>query len=211
MKGRNLILVSALILAIGIVLLLANQAISPLGIVIVGGILFILAGIFNVISYDGARRKADSSSSGHGSVATAFNWFTSAGAVILGLCMLIFQNTFIGLVGVMFGVLIAFMAFYQIYILAIGTRPVVLPSWLYITPVLLAGLAIFLFMQKPIDTDTRTTLVTAIALILFGAMGIVEGSLLGNANRKRIQQSKKPIAPLDESVSEEPVKDENPK
>lgn len=66
MKGRNLILVSALILAIGIVLLLANQAISPLGIVIVGGILFILAGIFNVISYDGARRKADSSSSGHG-------------------------------------------------------------------------------------------------------------------------------------------------
>lgn len=188
MKGKNLIITSVLVLAIGVILLLLHESIHPRGIVVVGSILFMAAGIFNVMTFDGAKRK---NKDGHGAFSTAFNWFTSAAAIILGLCMLIFQDTFIGLIGVMLGILIAFMAFYQLYVLAIAIRPVVLPSWLYIAPLLLAALAIFLFLQDPRETNIRTALITGIALCVYGVIGIIEGSMLGNENRKRIAMDNK--------------------
>lgn len=206
MKGRTLIITSSLVLAVGIALLLTYQSVHAQDVVTVGAILFILAGIFNVVSFDGAKRK---SREGRGAVTTTFNWLTSAGAVILGLCMLIFRSTFVNLVPVMFGILIAFMAFYQLYVLAIGIRPVILPAWLYIAPLGLAALAVYLFMQHPIESDSSIMIITGIALTFFGAIGIVEGASLGNANRRiKAGEDKKAIetTPLDPNTHED-IKD----
>lgn len=200
MKGRTLIITSTLVLLVGVALLFAYQAVHAQDVVTVGAVLFILAGIFNVVSFDSAKRKAHESK---GAITTTFNWITSAAAVILGLCMLLFRSTFVSLVPVMFGILIAFMAFYQLYILAIGIRPVVLPAWLYITPMVLAALAVYLFMQRPVDSDSSIMLITGISLAFFGVMGIIEGSLLGNANHKiKVEEEKKAneTVPLDEST-----------
>lgn len=192
MKGRNLILTAAILLAAGIVLLFTYRSIRSTGVVITGGVLFILAGIFNIVAFDGARRKKDS---GHGAMSALFNWLTSVGAVILGICMLIFQSTFVTIVPVMFGILVAFTAFYQLYVLAVGVRPVVLSAWFYLAPLALAGCAVYLFMQKPVETDDRIMLGTAIALTFFGAVGIIEGILVGNARRASIRSAKESSAP----------------
>lgn len=210
MKGRNLILLSILIMAAGIVLLLINSSINSTRIVITGGILFICAGIFNILASGGSRDKNKSGGRrGRGPVSAIMSWFSSAAALILGICMVVFQGTFAELVPVMFGILIAFAAFYQLYVLTIGVRPYTLPAWLYVAPAALAGAAVYLFFMETKVDDKSIVLTTAIALILFGVFGIIEGSMLGNLRRKgeaqattdtAVDSAKKKLEKLDEST-----------
>lgn len=185
MKGRNLIFISLLILAIGVVLLLFHSNIDRASIVTVGGVLFILAGFFNILVFDRtARKKQKSGEREHaGMVSTSMSWISSGAAVILGVCMLVFKSTFLPLVPVMFGILIAFAAFYQLYILAVGVRPVVLPAWLYFAPLLVAIGAAYLFFQKGDAEDVHIIVATSVSLIIFGIAGIIEGVMLGSENR----------------------------
>lgn len=178
MKGKNLIITALLVLAAGIILIITRASVRSEGVVTAGGILFIVAGLLDLLVFESDRRK-----DGKRPLAAAFNWITSAGAVILGLCMLIFKSTFVELIPFMFGILIAFAALYQVYLLAYGSRPVMLPGWLYIAPLLLAGAAVYLFMLKPMIDDHIIMLTSGIALALFGAVALIEGAMLGHYHR----------------------------
>ncbi len=192
MKGKNLIIMGLPALAAGIALIITYKGISSTGVVITGGILFILAGIFNVVAAGYERRRAERAGSrGHGMISAAVNLLACAGAVILGVCMLIFKDTFVTLIPFIFGVLIAFSAFYQVYLLAYGTRPVMLPGWLYIVPLALAGTAVYLFLQKPEVDDTVIMLTTGIALSFFGLSTVAEGMALGRIRRRTIHDAGK--------------------
>ena len=131
--------------------------------------------------------------------------------MILGLCMLIFQPTFIALVSVMFGILIAFAAFYQLYVLSIAIRPVALSAWFYLVPAVLALCAVYLFIQEPAYTsDTTIMLTTGISLCIFGVAGIVEGILVGRERRKEKAAQKAGATtkaePLDTTASQPEAK-----
>lgn len=178
MKGKNLIITALLVLAAGIILIITRASIRSEGVVTTGGILFIVAGLLDLLIFESDRRK-----DGKRPLAAAFNWITSAGAVILGLCMLIFRPTFVELIPFMFGILVAFTALYQVYLLAYGARPVMLPGWLYIVPLLLAGGAVYLFTLKPMTDDHIIMLTSGIALTLFGAASLIEGAMLGHYHR----------------------------
>lgn len=191
MKGKNLIFIGLPVLAAGIVLIFTYQSIRSTGVVITGGILFILAGILNVLAAGHERRRAERTGTrGHGVISATVNWLACAGAVILGVCMLIFKDTFVALIPFIFGILIAFSAFYQLYLLAYGSRPAMLPGWLYIVPLLLAGAAVYLFLQRPEVDDSVIMLTTGIALTFLGLATVAEGIMLGTINRRSIQESK---------------------
>lgn len=191
MKGKNLIFIGLPVLAAGIALIFTHQGIRSTGVVITGGILFILAGILNLLAAGHERRRADRNGiRGHGVATATVNWLACAGAVILGVCMLIFKDTFVALIPFIFGILIAFTAFYQLYVLAYGTRPAMLPGWLYIVPPVLAGGAVYLFLQKPGADDMVIMLATGISLTFFGMAAFAEGIMLGAINRRSMQESK---------------------
>lgn len=193
MKGRNLLFTAFLVLAAGIALIIFHSTVSATGIVITGGALFILAGVFNLAVFPG---RASSSDKSRGMFASAFSWTASAAAVILGLCMLIFQSTFAELIPFMFGVLIAFGALFQFYLLGYGSRPARLPGWLFIIPTLLAGVAIYLFVQRDqAVADRLVLLITGICLMVFGVITIVEASLIGSYNRRQLRPSATPASP----------------
>lgn len=180
MKGRNLAFTSALVLAVGIVLILTRYTVKSDGIVLFGGSLFILAAFLNVIVMDGAKTRSEGKrESARGMMSNTFTWISSAAAMILGICMLVFKETFIALVPVIFGILVAFTAFYQLYVLAIGIRPYVLPALLYLVPVALAGAAVYMFTLTPVESDHIIMLTTGIALAVFGAAGVTEGVWVG--------------------------------
>lgn len=205
MKGRNLLFTAFLVLAAGIALIILHTTVSAVGIVITGGALFILAGVFNLAVFPG-RSSADG---GRGMFASAFSWTASAAAVILGLCMLIFQSTFAGLIPFMFGVLIAFGALFQFYLLGYGSRPARLPGWLFIVPTLLAGVAIYLFVQGgQAVADRIVLLITGICLVVFGVVTIVEASMIGNYNRRRLKAASAPApaTPAAPAASPAPAK-----
>lgn len=178
MKGRNLIFTALLVLTAGIILILLRNSIHSEGVVTAGGILFIVAGLLDLLVFESGRRRQE-----RRPLTTAFNWITSAAAVILGLSMLIFRSTFAGLIPFMFGILIAFTALYQVYLLAYASRPVMLPGWLYIAPLLLAAASVYLFMQKALVDDVLIMVISGAALTLFGVAMLVEGAMLGHYHR----------------------------
>lgn len=182
MKGRNLFVIGLLVLAAGIALVITHTSVRSVGVVVTGGILFIMAGLLNMAVFLGERRNPDRRP---GAVASLFSWISSVAAVILGLCMLLFQSTFSSLVPFMFGVFVGFASLYQFFLLIYGSRPAKLPGWLYIVPTALAGCAVYLFMQHPGDaSDPVIMLSTGIALGVFGLTAVVEGVLIGRHNRR---------------------------
>lgn len=180
MKGRNLFIIGLLVLAAGIALIVAHQSIHSVGVIVTGGVLFIFAGILNMAVFLGERRNPERRP---GAVTTLFSWISSVAAVILGLCMLIFQSTFSSLVPFMFGVFVGFSALYQFFLLGYGSRPARLPGWLYIVPTALAACAVYLFMQHAGEgTDPVVMLATGIALAVFGVTAVAEGLMIGRQN-----------------------------
>lgn len=196
MKGRNLFFLSLLVLAAGLALLIWRGSIASDGVVTVGGVLFILAGVFNVLAFDYSRNheRKETGKSSRGPVSAAMSWVSSVAAVILGICMLVFKSTFTPLVPVMFGILVAFAAFYQLYVLAVGVRPAVLPAWFYFAPLLLGVGAAYLFLQNGKVDDDVIVLVTALSIMLFGAAGVLEGFFLGHQNRLMKKEGASTIA-----------------
>ena len=181
MKGRNLILMALVTLAIGILMIIFRNTLASNNVVIGCGILFILAGVANVTVFLGSRDK-----NGHarmGAVGTAIGWLASAAAVVLGVVMVLFRTIFETMVGYMFAVLLLFGALFQFCLLLFGSRPVRLSSWFFLVPMALCGAAVYIFMQQPGRSDYAIMLTTGISLAFFGLMTLVEATLISSGNR----------------------------
>lgn len=181
MKGRNLILMALVTLAIGILMIIFRNALASNSVVIGCGILFILAGVANVTVFLGSRDK-----DGHarmGAVGTAIGWLASAAAVVLGVVMVLFRTVFETMVGYMFAVLLLFGALFQFCLLLFGSKPVRLSSWFFLVPMALCGAAVYIFMQQPGRSDYAIMLATGISLAFFGLMTLVESAAISSGNR----------------------------
>lgn len=189
MKGKAAFLAGILILAAGIILMTAHTGIKSEGIVMTGGVLFIVAGIINTVMF--RDRENCSGSSKKSGAATAFGMISSVAAIVLGACMLIFREIFAGLIPLVFGVLISSGALFQLYMLIWGFRPARLPAWLYSIPTLLAAGAIYVFLQDARSDDPGIMLVTGIALTIFGLGCFIESFFIKKAfgYRQRTMQS----------------------
>lgn len=209
MKGRNLILTAILAILAGLAMIIFNRSLSSNGLVTAGGIIFIAAGVINMMLFLGGRDKEGKAR--QGVFANAFGWATSGAAIILGLAMLIFRDRFVELVSFMFGVIVAVAALYQIFVLCFGARPVVLPNWLFIAPIILACGAVYLFIPTWSSSDPRILTVTGAGLVLFGIATAIEGSMIGSANHRKLKsgaqtapaEPAKEVAPEKESSETE--------
>lgn len=188
MKGKDIMMTSLIVLLVGVVLIITCDAIKSAGVVIVGGILFILAGVINVFLFEGERKRASNPPTG---MTVAFSRASSGAAVILGLSMLFFTVTFTVIVPFLFGLVVLAAALYQFYILAYRSREASLTPWLYVAPVLMVGAAIYVFLQ-PADQaegDKMIMLISGIALALYGVVGIVEAAVIGRYNRSLMSEN----------------------
>ena len=184
MKGKNLYITAAITLIAGIILIITCSTLASVKIVIWGGILFIVAAVANRVFFIGGRDREGRPRTGP--IGTAVGWIASGAAVVLGLSMLLFQQTFIPLVSFMFAVLVLFAAIFQLCLLIFGSKPARLSPWLFLVPVLLFGAAVFIYLQRPGQTaiDHRIILVTGIAFAVFGVFAFIEGMLIALHNRK---------------------------
>lgn len=147
-----------------------------MNVVIAGGILFVAVGVCNLIIFGQSSRETRG-------VARLFNQISNTAAIVLGICMLVFQHTFTPLVPFIFGLLVAVCSLWQFFLLAIGARPYQMPAWHYIFPVVIAGIAVYIFTQETSD-ESAIVLATGIALALLGTACVIEGSALGMQRRK---------------------------
>ena len=189
MKGRNLILTGLIAALIGIVLIIFRTSLANGGVVIAAGIIFVLAGVLNMSVFLASRDKHGNARMG--AFGTAFGWIASAAAVVLGLAMLIFSKAFVAIAGFMFAVLILCTALFQLFLLIFGSHPSKLSSYFYLVPTALVGAALYIFLRKP-DTGGEhiIMLVTGISFIVFGAVTMIEGSIIGRNNHRTLKASR---------------------
>lgn len=176
MKIHNILLTAITALASGAALIIAKDTISANGVVVVAAIIFIIAGIINAFIFSTDHKKNN--------MADTFSIFTSIGAAILGICMIIFKPTFISLVPYIFGIIILVAALCQIYITSRGAKPASMPAWLYIPAIILIGISIYVILQSPIKHDQNIMLATGIALCLYGLAALADAALIKPTRKK---------------------------
>ncbi len=211
MKGKTLSAVGLVALAAGAALILFNTAINSGNIVIGAGIAFALVGVVNLILIAGTRRS--------GSMARALTQIANGGAIILGVCMMVFKSVFMSIVPFIFGIMAAVCALWQFFMLAMGTEPYRLPGWLYVFPLAITGLAVWIFIERSsvFADESMLILLTGCALALTGVGSIVEGLILGHHRRAAEQTARpdteapKPAIAAEETPKSEPASDSEPK
>lgn len=177
MKATTSFLTGLLVLAAGIVLIICNKLITQSGIITVAGILFVLTGIINLILY--VNQKDENGKPKVNGITKVFGWLVSLAAMILGLCMLIFNPTFARMVPFIFGILILFGGVVLIYALVTaGKRYGTVSGWLYIFPAALVILALVVFFQNTTGSDSRILILTGSALLTFGVGCFVTGMVM---------------------------------
>lgn len=214
MKGKTLSAIGLVMLAVGVALMIFYTVVNSSNIVTGAGIAFAAVGVINLILIASSHKA--------GSVARVFTQLANGGAIILGICMIAFKTVFMPLIPFIFGVVAAVCAVWQFFMLAMGTQPYRMPGWLYVFPLVITGLAVWIFIAR---TDVATdesllTLLTGCALALTGLGSIIEGSILGHQRRKAEQETKQLAsqqsaahaeAPKAETPKEEAPKEEIPK
>jgi len=179
MKGRTISTIG-IIAAVAGATLIFFRALGSDRVVMAGGILFVAVGLINMIFFSIGERRAKGT-------ARILSIIANAGAIILGVSMLVFTATFTPLIPFVFGFLVGLCSLWQFYLLAAGIRPDQLPGWLYAFPMILAGATVYIILQHGDMAEITIMLVTGIALVLFGIGCVTEGSLLGAQRRKALR------------------------
>lgn len=192
MRGRTLIFVGIVSAIVAALMLLFRQDISAKRIVELGGVLFIGAGVFDLLFFN----------NGSG-MSRLFTSITNSIAIIMGVCMLVFRGTFEPMVPFIFGIIVALCALWQFYVLAVGIRPFTLPAWYYFLPLALTGCAVFIFVRKDIISDIDILTTTGIGIAIFALAAIVEGVHTGVLHRKASPETTDNSADLDEPIGEQ--------
>lgn len=191
MKGKTLSGFGLIAILAGVAMIFFHSQISKAGIIIAGGVLFVAAGLINLIAYGHSQK-------GNG-LGRLLGQLANAAAIVFGICLLVFSSSFEPLIAFIFGIFIAVCALFQFFMLAIGARPHQLPGWLYVFPLLLTGAAVYIFIQRDM-TESLLLIITGASVATAGLGWIFEGTSLGMARRAFAAEaeSKKELEPADD-------------
>lgn len=195
MRGRTMVLVGIVAAIVAIVMYIFRAEATIGRIVVVGGVLFVGAGAFNLLFFNNG--------SGFNRALTSL---TNAAAIVLGVCMLVFRGTFEPMIPFIFGLIVALCALWQFYALAIGIRPFTLPAWYYFFPLAVAAMSVYIFVRRDSIDSMTIFVVTAVAIGIFGAGTIIEGLHTGVLHRRAEPETEDESADLDEPIGKDALK-----
>lgn len=177
------LLTGILILAVGVILIICNKMITGQGVVVLAGILFMLTGIVNIVLYV-TRRNAEGKHV-NSVLSMIFGWLVSIAAIILGICMLCYEETFRSLIPFIFGLLIFFGAVTIAVSFIVGLRKAMkIPDWIWLSPVVMVILGVITLLQDSTLNEPLVMILTGSSLIVFGLTAVIVCGLVADARRK---------------------------
>lgn len=196
MNAKTLTLIGLLALVTGVAAIITYQSINSEGVTIVAGIFFVVVGIINLIVF-GTRKDEKP---GRRVMAQLAN----AGAIIFGICLLVFRVQLSPLVQWVFGISTALCAIWLTLIILFGLKPARVPMWTLFFPLALAGCAVYTLLQSAPVRDDRIVLATGIALCIF-SLGSLALAIVLSVAKKTLEQKteEKPAAAPEAPVQEE--------
>lgn len=193
MNKTKPILWSTLTLAAGILLIICNKLISASGIVTLAGLLFIVIGAVNLILY--VTRKDELGRRKTTGVALVFGWMVSLAAIILGICMLFFNDTFQQMIPFIFGLIIFLGALTQICLMLFVVRKAAgVAGWLWLFPLGMLILAAVTATQTAGQTDPLIMILTGVAIIVFAVSFITMAILVQHGHKHKAAETPAPVA-----------------
>lgn len=214
MSVRKTFILALVAIITGLALIITNHIVTSRGIVIAAAILFAGCGIIALLASRSmapvkpdtqAADTADKRAGRRSAIARIAVIIAGSGACLLGLAMFIFTSTFASGVAAFFALLALLCAIAIYLVLAIGTRPHILPGWLYILPTVIVGAAIYLFTLQPMADDRAIMVVTGSAVMLFGITAALIALLLRSARRAYAAMPAKTTAAADTPASQAPA------
>lgn len=196
MNSKTLSIVGLLSLAAGIMAIICYDSIKSEGVTIVAGIFFVAVGLVNLLAF-GTRKDEKA---GRRVMAQIGN----AGAIIFGICLLVFKVQLSPLVQWVFGISTALCAVWMALIIFFGLRPMRVPLWTLVFPVALAGCSVYTLLQKAPVRDDRIVLATGIALCVFG-LGALTMAVIRSASRKALADKAQADEKAEENKEIEPA------
>lgn len=181
MNAKTLSLMGLLALVAGVTAIIAYKSINSEGVTIVAGIFFVAVGIINLLIF-GTRRDEKA---GRRVMAQLAN----AGAIIFGICLLVFRIQLSPLVQWVFGISTALCALWLTLIIIFGLKPARVPLWSLLFPLAMAGCAVYVLLQSAPVRDERIVLVTGIALCIF-SLGSFALAIVLSVAKKTLEQKK---------------------
>ena len=173
MKGHSFFFMSLLSAIAGVILILTYSTVSSTGLVVLGGVLFIVAGLLNLVLSAAVRRGRGVAD--RKLMPVLLGYLTSGAAVLLGLSMLVFKTTFSAVVPYLFCMLMVVAALMQLYILLSRQGRILFSSWFLLVPVALAALGIYIAYLPAGESDSAIMLMSGIGLAVDGLALAAEG------------------------------------
>lgn len=172
MKANNWI-TALIVMLVGILLIVWHQRIDILNwIVIAVGITLIVPGLYSFISAivrKGEKYKEKTDYSAASSTIVA-----SLGAIALGVWMSLSPGFFVGLLAYIFGAILILYGVFHIIVVAVWSRPVILPWWYYIIPVLMIIAGVIILCTSVRTMNSVVVLITGISLVASSVNTILE-------------------------------------
>lgn len=165
MRTTTTLIIGQLTLLAGILLIVYSSHITSDVIVSIGGVTFIIAGLLNMlVAYKAKDASGQRRVRGLSMGLTAG---VSLIAVVFGICVLVYRDTFLPLVSVVAGTGVGLCAVVQFYILAVTRHPSRLPLWLYLFPVANAVLAGIVYTLSTPAQDRLMMIYAGVALCVY--------------------------------------------
>lgn len=173
-NGRADLFTSLIVGIAGIAMIVMHNRLNIMEwIVIMIGVMFIIPGVFSVLS--GALSKERKS---------ATSVLAGLGAIALGVLMCAMPQTFAGIMVSIFGILLIIIGAYHLCFVAWLSRPFVLPFYYYIIPVLLIVTGIIIMFTSVRTVNNLVLLITGISFVCAAVSSLMEWVATHPSSRK---------------------------
>lgn len=182
MKSNNW-LTALIVMLVGILLIVWHQRVDVLNwIVIAVGIMLIVPGLYSCIS--ALVRKSERNRGNTDYSAASSTIVASLGAIALGVWMVVFPAFFVGLLAYIFGAILILYGIFHIIVVAVWSRPFILPWWFYLIPVLMIIAGVVILCTDVRTINSAVVLITGIALVASSVNSVLEISATNPARTK---------------------------
>ncbi|MBO8429354.1 MAG: DUF308 domain-containing protein [Bacteroidetes bacterium] len=158
---------------LGILLLFWPDQMLNFIVKILAAVLIVISIVSLVLMYKGDRKVV-------GEAPSPLSYFAFAAMIVclvFGVLVFAFPDFFTGIIVFLFGLLLILLGVAQITNMAVSSRYMKLPVWLYIFPVVIAACGIICFF-KPFEARSAITVFFGAVVTLYGAVEIASSWML---------------------------------
>lgn len=185
MKSGSNWLTIIIVFVVGILLIVWHGRIDILSwIVIAVGLMLVIPGLYSLISAM-VRKKEDGKINYSASSASIV---ASVGALALGVWMIVNPGFFVGLLAYIFAAILILYGIYHIIVIGFWAKPIIMPGWFYIIPVLMIIAGVVLLCTSVRTLNSVVVLITGIALVASAVNSMLETVSMTPTRMKQIEQ-----------------------